>query len=175
MSGFTSDDIVSVKTPEEIRRTSDFASSVYHEYFVDTAGLITTEQVDHMVSLFLTPKAISESIDDGYEFFVLGTIEDPVGFISIKCSDHDMFLSKLYTRKDVRGTGAGRFMLEYLSDLCVERGLGSIWLTCNRENKPSLAFYDHMGFRIERSEDTDIGGGFVMDDYVMRAECPLRS
>lgn len=161
-----------IVTPEDIERVSVFADGVYHEYFVGS-GLLQKDQCDYMVDLFLSPKAIAQSIDEGYEFYTLGPIDDPEGFVSFKCSDDDMFLSKLYASASSRGTGAGKFMMKFLSNLCVERGLGSIWLTCNRSNKPSLDFYDHMGFRIEGSEDNQIGNGYVMDDYILRVDCPI--
>ena len=39
-------------------------------------------------------------------------------------------------------------------------------LNVNREN-PALGFYQHMGMKKVREEDTHIGNGFYMNDYIM--------
>ena len=41
-----------------------------------------------------------------------------------------------------------------------------IWLTVNKRNDDSIAIYKKFGMEIIRSEVTDIGSGYVMDDYV---------
>lgn len=40
-------------------------------------------------------------------------------------------------------------------------------LNVNRYNK-ALEFYLRMGMQIDRSGDFDIGGGFYMNDYILR-------
>ena len=43
----------------------------------------------------------------------------------------------------------------------------SIYLTCNKYNKHSLAVYEKFGFQWIDSVQTDIGNGFIMDDYIL--------
>jgi ribosomal protein S18 acetylase RimI-like enzyme len=49
------------------------------------------------------------------------------------------------------------------------RGLGAarLMLTVNKRNSKAIAAYERNGFTITESIVVDIGGGFVMDDYVM--------
>ena len=37
----------------------------------------------------------------------------------------------------------------------------------NKNNTKTLDIYKHLGFEIVREEVTDIGEGYVMDDYVL--------
>ena len=46
----------------------------------------------------------------------------------------------------------------------------TIWLTVNRRNERAIGAYRRTGFREVRAQVTDIGGGYVMDDYVMELE-----
>ena len=46
-------------------------------------------------------------------------------------------------------------------------GLGKITLTVNKNNAIAIEAYRKMGFENAGSIVTDIGGGFVMDDYKM--------
>ena len=42
-----------------------------------------------------------------------------------------------------------------------------IYLTVNKQNLISISVYEKLGFLRARDLVTDIGSGFVMDDYVM--------
>ena len=58
-------------------------------------------------------------------------------------------------------------MFQKFVEICKMRELNQIWLTCNRNNTNSLEVYKHLGFTVAREEVTDIGEGFVMDDFIM--------
>ena len=62
------------------------------------------------------------------------------------------------------------FALEELKKICREKSLGYIWLTVNRDNLGSVAFYRQAGFYVDHDEVTDIGQGYVMDDHIMRLD-----
>ena len=78
-----------------------------------------------------------------------------------------MLLSKIYVKAAARGTGLGRALAEFAERRCCELGCNELWLTVNRNNLGSIAFYERMGFRKTQTLVTDIGGGFVMDDWRM--------
>ena len=40
-------------------------------------------------------------------------------------------------------------------------------MTVNRNNTGSVAAYEKMGFQKVREQVAEIGGGYVMDDYIM--------
>ena len=48
-------------------------------------------------------------------------------------------------------------------------GATAFELNVNRGN-PALGFYQHLGMQLSRSGDFDIGGGFFMNDHIMRKE-----
>ncbi|HET6492932.1 MAG TPA: GNAT family N-acetyltransferase, partial [Burkholderiales bacterium] len=52
------------------------------------------------------------------------------------------------------------------------RGLGCsrVVLAVNRNNCNAIGAYLKHGFRVRGSQIKDIGGGFVMDDYLMARE-----
>ena len=78
-----------------------------------------------------------------------------------------VLLSKIYVKEDRRGTGLGRALVEFAEKRAGELGCRELWLTVNRRNAGSIAFYERMGFRKTDELVTDIGGGFVMDDWRM--------
>ena len=58
------------------------------------------------------------------------------------------------------------FLKQYAHNMNAER----IWLTVNKHNDGSIAAYRRFGFRTVREETTEIGCGYVMDDYIMEKE-----
>ena len=73
-------------------------------------------------------------------------------------------------RRTTGDGGIARRMLEKISNIAGECGLDYIWLTVNKHNDTSIRIYKRLGFRIVEELVTDIGSGFVMDDYKMRLD-----
>jgi ribosomal protein S18 acetylase RimI-like enzyme len=76
-------------------------------------------------------------------------------------------LGQLYLLDSHRGMGLGRFMLSHIERRAENLGLHTIFLQVNKRNEAALAFYKAAGFTIRHAAVFEIGGGFVMDDYVM--------
>lgn len=148
----------------DIRRTAELADEIWHEHFTPIIG---AEQVDYMLRNLQSFEPMKEQIASGYEYFLLQADGQAVGYSAVHAEEGRLFLSKFYLRSSARGHGyASRVMRSYI-DLCRERGLSAIWLTCNRHNANTLRVYEHLGFRKIREEKADIGNGYYMDDYIM--------
>ncbi|MEG2601476.1 MAG: GNAT family N-acetyltransferase, partial [Carnobacterium sp.] len=52
-------------------------------------------------------------------------------------------------------------------DIACENDLLKIQLTVNKYNDKSIAAYKKMGFVTVKEQVADIGGGYIMDDFVM--------
>lgn len=50
--------------------------------------------------------------------------------------------------------------------IAVSSRLARIYLTVNKHNKRAIAAYERFGFARTEEAASDIGGGFVMDDYI---------
>ena len=61
----------------------------------------------------------------------------------------------------------GKAMVTFIEKRCAEMGVRELWLTVNKHNSDSIAFYQRMGFTTTESLVQDIGNDFVMDDYRM--------
>lgn len=141
------------------------ADEVWHEYFI---GLLSKEQVDYMVDKFQSYDSMSLQIhDNGYQYYFIMDDSEILGYIGIHKEPSRMFLSKLYLMKENRGHGYASMAFDFLCDICKKNGLKSIYLTVNKYNEHSILVYKAKGFSIVDSCVTDIGQGFVMDDYIM--------
>ena len=57
-----------------------------------------------------------------------------------------------------------------MEDETRKEGLSKIRLTVNKGNTHAVQVYEHYGFRTVEKVKTDIGSGYVMDDFIMVKE-----
>jgi ribosomal protein S18 acetylase RimI-like enzyme len=78
-----------------------------------------------------------------------------------------MKLDKLYVDAQRHRAGIGTRLLQNVRARARSLACDRLVLAVNKRNAAAIAAYRHWGFRVERSMVTDIGAGFVMDDYLM--------
>lgn len=159
--------IMPVTNMELVYSVYAVADAIWHQHYTPILG---EDQVDYMVEKFLSPDALVEQINSGYEYFLFSYDYTFAGFAGILEEEGKLFLSKLYVDEEFRGKGIGKYMFGKIIEICKMRKLNKIWLTCNRHNTNTLAIYKHLGFQTVREEVTDIGNGYVMDDFVLEYE-----
>lgn len=152
---------------------SAFASAIVRQHFDPIIG---AAQNDYMIERFQTPQAIAQQITDGALYRLVIADEDLAGFVSFYPLAEDgvrkLYVSKFYLSLAHRGQGIARQMFAYLCGQGAVCGADVLSLHVNRHNTDTIAVYEHLGFAITRKVQTDIGDGFVMDDYVMEYRLP---
>ena len=149
-----------------IAEMSDMASAIVREHF---DPLIGKEQNDYMLSLFQSRDAIRRQLENGYRYYFVRLDDRNIGFVAFYPKGDSMYLSKFYLYRSERGKGYSRQMMDFVILETRSEGLKRIELNVNRGNSACRA-YEHLGFRIIRSEKIDIGQGFYMDDYIYRLD-----
>ncbi len=86
------------------------------------------------------------------------------GYFGVSDKEDYLFLSKLYIKKEFRHQGIGSQAFEKIKKIANGR---KIRLTVNKKNTNTIKAYDKWGFKTVDAVVTDIGQGFVMDDYIM--------
>jgi len=148
----------------DIQKLSVLASAIWHEAF---ANILSPEQINYMIEKFQSFEAIKTAIDkDNYEYFFISDETGIAGYTGIQQKDDKLFLSKIYIAKEKRGQKLASKAFDFIETIARKRNLKSIWLTVNRNNTHAIEVYKSKGFSIIRTQITDIGNGFVMDDYV---------
>ncbi|MHC3993355.1 N-acetyltransferase family protein [Thiomicrolovo sp. ZZH C-3] len=155
--------IVPVTSPEQIAVCASLAETIWREFYTPIIG---AAQVTYMLHSFQSVEAITEQLANGYSYSLLYDGGRAVGYCATVPEADALKVSKLYVLSTVRGKGGGHLMLEHCAAEAKARGLTQLVLTVNRHN-PSVAFYEREGFTNSGPLVQEIGGGFVMDDYVM--------
>lgn len=163
---------VPVSTDDDRRRLAGLAAEIWNEYW---PALIGQAQTDYMVESFQSLPAIERDMSEhGYEYWFLEVPAADGGFATAGYTGgHEepqssrFFISKIYLLKEFRGCGLARRTVAFYDELCKSRSLGAMYLTVNKHNELGVRAYKGTGFSVIDAVETDIGSGFVMDDFVM--------
>lgn len=154
-------------TPADIPALCELACTVWQATY---PGLISQAQIEYMLTDRYDAAKIHAQLDDAVHAWRLACWADEIiGFAHARMEDGICKLDKLYIRADFQRCGVGRALLEDTQVFARARGATVMRLQVNRGNHAALAAYQRYGFTIREARVFDIGGGFVMDDYVMEA------
>ena len=158
-----------VKTEEQIALVAEIAEPIWYATYEPIIG---ADAVAYMIDKFQSVPAIHRQLrEEGYVYYLIYADEKPVGFIGVvPHKDGKMFLSKLYVQPEYRGRGIPRAAFAFISDLSRKEGLNKIYLTVNKYNTHAIDVYKHHGFYEIDAVVTDIGCGYVMDDFILQKD-----
>ena len=86
---------------------------------------------------------------------------------SMRTADGELKLDKLYVHPSRQRRGLGAMLIEHAMRRARDLRLAGVVLAVNKHNASATAAYRKHGFEVREAVVKDIGGGFVMDDYVM--------
>lgn len=131
--------------------------------------LLSKEQIEYMLGMMYSEKVIAGEILNSVIWEIIFSNDEPCGYISYaSAEDNSVKLSKIYIEKGVRGKGLAEDSLKRVLDYAIRNKKRCVFLTVNKGNKRAIRAYEKSGFIISDAVVTDIGNGFVMDDYIMQ-------
>jgi len=137
--------------------------------------IITTEQIEFMLrgrfardNLRLYLRAEDRWMD------LLEVDGELAGYCSYALTSdiEEMKLEQLYLLPRLHGLGLGAMMLGHVERRVFDLGARTLILQVNKRNEKAIKLYRRAGFATREEVVVDIGGGFVMDDYVMEKRLP---
>jgi len=164
-----SNDPASIRAMAEsdIAAVRALASEIWHEHYTDIIG---TAQIEYMLEERYRAEVLrAELATERLWWDVLSVDGELAGYCSYFVEEEAevMKLDKLYVRARVRGQGFGERLLERVMRVAADEGCSKVVLAVNKRNARAIAAYRKWGFEVEQAVVKDIGGGFVMDDYIM--------
>ena len=147
----------------DVHTLAGLADEIWRQHF---SPILSQEQIGYMLNRYQSADAMTGQMADGYQYYFFEIDGIRQGYFGIQPKDDGLFLSKLYLRQSQRGHGYARQAFGLMRQIAKDLGLHKIWLTVNIHNDSAIGVYKAMGMHIARSQVTDIGHGFVMDDYV---------
>ena len=166
---------VPVQTAEDQQALAELAGQIWREYW---PAYIGSAQTEYMIENFQSLEAIVRDMaTNAYEYwFICVDDEDEpderriAGYTGghVEPETNRFFISKIYLKAEERGKHFASRVIEFYTQLCIDRGLSAMYLTVNKYNELGTRAYLGKGFEIIDSVETDIGEGFIMDDFVMQ-------
>ena len=153
-------------TVEHLAGISALAAVIWRAHY---PGIISPAQIDHMLARMYNVATMRHELEDGVTWFRALVDGELRGFASVGPTDiaSEFKLHKLYVHPDWQRLGLGSALLQECESTARAPGATMLTLNVNQRNAVALAAYRQRGFTIRDFIVADIGGGFVMDDYVM--------
>jgi len=154
-------------TAADFRTLAQLAETIWRAHYTKIIG---SAQVDYMLADRYTPEKLRLYLDADDRWLMLLRIDDrAVGYCSYALTENpgEMKLEQLYLLLELHGQGLGGLMLRHVEEQARAQGCRTLTLQVNKRNDIAVAFYRKAGFSVREEAVFDIGGGFVMDDYVM--------
>ncbi len=167
-------------SPEETGMIRGLAEIAFRETYRD---ILSAGQIDYMMEWMYSDESLRSQMEEkGNVFYILSVDGSDAGYISLErhksppsdlCGGIVFNLQKLYVLPDYQGLGYGSTLLSFAEEqMRLWSGTASrtfYELNVNRNNS-AVSFYRRHGLSIVREGDFAIGGGFYMNDYIMRKE-----
>ena len=133
--------------------------------------IISEKQLNYMLDLIYSESSLKEQIEKGHQFLIAYDNNTPIGFASYSQkseAESTIFrLHKIYVLPNLHIIGVGSSLHTYICNASKTLGGIELELNVNKYNT-AIEFYKKKNFTIVKEEVIDIGGGYVMDDYVMK-------
>jgi ribosomal protein S18 acetylase RimI-like enzyme len=152
---------------EDAAAISALAREIWYAHY---SAIINRAQIEYMLAQRYDPEIIRAELARGDAWWDKLLVNGEVkGFASYFMTGNtgEMKLDKLYVHHDHQRKGCGGMLLDRVLGIAGAYGCTTLLLAVNKHNLTAIAAYRKYGFRIAESVVKDIGGGFVMDDYLM--------
>lgn len=146
---------------------AELAGVIWRKHY---PGIITPAQIEYMLEHGYSRLALRRFITEEGAGLDLARFDDRfAGFAAYHRGDHadELKLDKLYVHHDFHRQGVGRRLIEATEAAALAQHRATIILNVNKNNALAIRAYRRNGFAVREAVIVDIGGGFVMDDYIM--------
>ena len=160
------DVLISAVTPTDIEPLITLARRIWQHTY---PGIISREQIDFMLEQRYDPQHLRDELTLPQRWWDQAMVAGELaGFAScLIIADGEMKLDKLYVDPLRQRMGIGARLLDRVISHALKAGCRTLMLAVNKRNEGAIAAYRKQGFAVRESVCVDIGGGFVMDDFIM--------
>lgn len=150
---------------DEADAVVELAGRVWRAHY---PGIIGGEQIEYMLAQRYRPVLVRQFIARGDVWLAARAGAELVGFAhGHPLVEGDYKLDKLYVQTELQRHGIGGALIRALAERAEKQGYSRLVLRVNRQNQNAINAYLKQGFTVQTIYLEDIGGGHVMDDYVM--------
>jgi len=160
-------DGISRLADEDVEVVSALASEIWHAHY---PGIISVAQIEYMLAQRYSVRVIRAELAQADVWWYKEVQQQcMIAYMALQLEpgSASMKIDKLYVHPARQRSGSGRRLIRHAVDAARAEGCGELVLAVNRNNASAIAAYSNYGFSTREAVVKDIGGGFVMDDYIM--------
>lgn len=161
---------IRIATTKDIPLIRQLAEQVFPETY---KNIITPEQCRYMMDMMYSEESLRRQMtEEGHVYQLLSVDGEAAGYVSVQPIESDLYeLQKIYVLPRFQGRHLGRTLFDAAVALVKKFHPEPcrIFLHVNRYNK-AKTFYEHLGLKVTKQGDYDIGHGYFMNDYIMEKE-----
>ncbi len=155
-------------TPPDVPAIAALAREIWQATY---PGIITQEQIDFMLEQRYGHERLYDDLEDLHKWLDQAFHDGRrVGFAFSEIYKGEFKLDKLYIHPDVQRRGVGGQLIAHVAERAKREGYPCLILQVNKRNVNAINSYKKYGFEVRTVTVDDIGGGYVMDDYVMETK-----
>jgi diamine N-acetyltransferase len=152
-------------TLDDLSAISELAGRIWRAHY---PGILSRAQIEYMLHRMYDIEQLRRDVAAGVVYELVSDGERALGFCGYEqLPGGELKLHKLYLEVSEHGRGIGSMVLRHVEEEARRRRLSRVVLGVNRLNEKAIRVYQRNGFAIREELKTDIGGGFVMDDFIM--------
>jgi GNAT superfamily N-acetyltransferase len=154
---------------DELPLISELAGRIWRAHY---PAILKPAQIEYMLGWMYDVAQLHKDAERGVVYELVVVDGRAVGFCGYEPFPQDrcVKLHKLYLEVEQHGHGLGSLLLRHVEDETRRRGLAKVVLGVNRFNAKAIRAYQRNGYAIREELKTDIGQGYVMDDYIMEKQ-----
>ena len=153
--------------PAEVDAVASLAREIWQVAYLE---LIGQDQIDFMLAQRYSARHMLDELARPDIWWRQLMIDgERAGFSSchLDAAKGEMKLDKLYVHPRHQRLGLGGRLIADADKLARQQGCQHLVLCVHKRNAPAIAAYGKHGFAVREPVYIDIGGGYVMDDYLM--------
>lgn len=154
-------------TPADVDAIAALARVVWQDAY---PSIIPQAQIDYMLAQRYAAAQLRKELATPGLWWDQATVDGVLaGFAATQLSaaPGEMKLDKLYVDPARQRLGLGGALIAHVVARARTEGCATLILAVNKQNARAIAAYRKHGFAVRESVRVDIGGGFVMDDFIM--------
>lgn len=156
--------------PHDVEFIAGLAEEIWRRHYAD---IITAAQMEYMLNQRYEPQIIRAELrcrDLWWDKLLVGDAITGFSSYFLTGQPGEMKLDKLYVHQEYQRRGYGGMLIAHVCMRARAGGCSRLMLAVNKNNRIAIAAYRKHGFHVSEAVVKDIGGGFVMDDYIMVRE-----
>ena len=151
----------------DVEQMAALAREIWHDHY---PAIISIAQIDYMLEQRYSPAVVRAELarrDIWWDKLMAGEELHAFSSYLLTGEPGTMKLDKLYVRTSSQRRGYGAMLIDRALSQARRQACLRLQLAVNKNNAAAIAAYLKHGFRIADAVVKEIGGGFIMDDYIM--------